>query len=202
MDAIGLLAESKSWTSADQQEITAWTKAYFHWLTTNPLALREGKATNNHGTFYDAQVVALAMFLGKMDTARELLLNDRENRIAKQIEPDGRQPRELTRTLSFNYSLFNLRALFDLASLGQSAGVDLWHFQTSDGRSILKALEFMAAYADPAKPWPYKQIHKPNREDLMSLLLRASYAYSKSEFSEALKFFPPERLAADQAQLL
>ena len=202
MDAIGLLTESKSWTSADQQEMTTWIEAYFHWLTTNPLALREGAAANNHGTFYDTQVVALALFLGKTDAARELLLKDRENRIARQIEPDGRQPRELTRTLSFDYSTFNLRALFDLASLGQNAGVDLWHYQTSDGRSILQALKFMAPYADPEKPWPYQQIHQPKRGDLGELLRRASAIYSPGKFTDALKFYSASKLAEDPLQLL
>jgi hypothetical protein len=200
MDAIGLLAKSKSWTSADQQEMTAWTKAYFHWLTTNPLALREGKATNNHGTFYDTQVVALALFLGETDMARELLLKDRENRIAKQIEPDGRQPRELTRTLSFDYSIFNLRALFDLASLGQNAGVDLWHYQTPDGRGILQALKFMAAYAAPDTPWPYKQIHDPKRAELGELLLRASAIYP-GKLDDFLKFYPADQFAKNQLWL-
>jgi len=201
MDALGLLAESKSWTTADQQAMTTWLRQYFDWLTTNEIALGEGRARNNHGTFYDTQVAAIALFLGKTNVARELLLKDREDRIASQIEPDGRQPRELARTLSFDYSLFNLRALVDLASIGQNAGVDLWHYQTADGRSILKALEFLAPYADPAKQWPYRQIHKPNRGGLGRLLLRAAAIYPNSDLGTALKFFPAEELAADPSRL-
>jgi len=202
VDAIGLLAGSKSWTPADQQAMTAWVSQYFNWLTTSKLALQESRAPNNHGTFYDAQHVALAMFLDKTNEARNLLLKDREQRIAKQIEPDGRQPRELVRTLSFDYSLFNLRALFDLASIGKNAGVDLWHYQTADGRSILKALAFMATYSNPAKVWPYKQIAAPKREDLAELLLRASTIYSDRRIDEALKQYPSDNLARNQNQLL
>jgi hypothetical protein len=201
MDALGLLAGAKSWTAADQSAMTAWVGQYFNWLATNKLAVAEGKATNNHGTFYDTQFAALALFLGKTNEAREFLLQDRENRIAKQIEPDGRQPRELTRTLSFNYSLFNLRALFDLASIGKNAGVDLWHYQTADGRSIFKALEFMAAYADPAKTWPYKQIHPWNRADLGELLLRASAVYSDPSLTNALKWYSSDELLKSQSCL-
>lgn len=201
-DAIGLLAGSKSWTTGDQQAMTAWIGRYFNWLTTSKLALQEGGASNNHGTFYDTQFAALALFLGKNDVARELLLNDRENRIARQIEPDGRQPRELARTLSFNYSLFNLRALFDLASIGQNAGVDLWHYQTRDGRGILKALQYMAAYADPSKAWPHKQIREPKREDMGELLLRATGVYPAGGFGEALKNFSAKDLAGSQSRLL
>jgi hypothetical protein len=202
MDAIGLLAESKSWTAADQHEMIVWVGEYFDWLTTNKLALQEGSATNNHGTYYDTQVVVCAMFLGKMDVARNLLLKDCDHRIARQIEPDGRQPRELTRTLSFNYSLFNLRALFDLASLGQNAGVDLWHYQTSDGRSILKALKFMAVYADPKREWDYKQIHQANRQDLADLLLQAGVIYNDEDLKESLKCFSAKKLSERQIGLL
>lgn len=202
MDAIGLLAGSESWTATDQREMTTWVEQYFQWLTTNDLALREGRATNNHGTFYDTQVVALALFLGETNVARELLLGARTNRIARQIEPNGGQPRELARTLSFDYSVFNLRALSVLASLGQNAGVDLWHYQTPDGRSILKALEFMAAYASPKAAWPYKQIHQPNRGNLGELLLRDMVVYPDSKLGDALKFFPATRLAENQARLL
>ena len=201
VDALGLLAGSKSWTAADQQAMTAWFQQYFHWLTTNKIALAESQARNNHGTFYDAQVAAIALFLGKTEVARGLLLNARENRITAQIEPDGRQPRELARTLSFDYSLFNLRALVDLASIGQNAGVDFWHYQTADGRSILKALEFMAPYADPAKAWPYKQIRRPNRSELGVLLLRAAAVYPGSDLAAALKFYHADELAANPARL-
>ncbi len=202
MDAIGLLAGSSSWTVTDQQAMTTWGGQYFEWLTTNKLALQESRAPNNHGTFYDVQYVALAMFLDKTNEARNLLLKDREQRIARQIEPDGRQPRELVRTLSFDYSLFNLRALFDLASLGKNAGVDLWHYQTADGRSILNALVFTAAYSDPVKIWPYKQIAKPKNEELDELLLRASAVYSDSRLDEALRQYPLDELAINPNQLL
>ena len=201
VDALGLLAGSKSWTATDQQAMTAWLQQYFNWLSTNKIAQAEGQARNNHGTFYDAQVAAIALFLGKTEVARGLLLRARENRIAGQIEPDGRQPRELARTLSFDYSLFNLRALVDLASIGQNAGVDFWHYQTADGRSILKALEFMAPYADPAKAWPYQQIRRPNLSELGVLLLRAAAEYPRSDLAAALKFYRADELAANPARL-
>ena len=201
MDALGLLSTSKSWTMADKQAMTAWVEQYYHWLTTSKIGLGESAATNNHGTWYDTQVAALALYLGKTDAAREHLLKDRENRIGKQIEPDGREPRELQRTLSFNYSLFNLRALIDLASIGKNAGVDLWHYQTADGRSILKVLEFMAPYADPAKEWPYQQIRRPDRSGLGEVLLRASVVYPEANLTGYLKFFRAEELAAGPARL-
>lgn len=189
VDGIGLLAGSKSWTADDQQKMKAWAGAYFHWLTTSKIGLGEDAASNNHGTFYDVQAVSLALFIGNTNYAREKLLTARQKRVAQQIEPDGKMPRELARTLSFNYSLFNLRAEMSLADLGRVAGVDLWHYQTTDGRSLLKAVEFMAPYADPKREWPYKQIHKANRSELNDVLRRAAVEYPESNaIAEALKF--------------
>jgi len=190
VDAVGLLGGSTNWEAVDQQKMTAWAGDYFHWLTTSPIGLGEDAASNNHGTFYDVQAVSLALFIGNTDYARAKLMAAREQRIARQIEPDGKMPRELTRTLSFHYSLFNLSAALQLAALGSSAGVDLWHYQTPDGRSLLKAAEFLAPYADPNRVWPYEQIQKPNRHELGGLLLRIAVQRPDRQLTTALKFFP------------
>ena len=193
VDGIGLLAGSASWTADDQQKTTAWAADYFHWLTTSKIGLGEDAASNNHGTHYDVQAVSLALFIGNTNYARDELLAARTKRIAQQIQPDGKMPRELARTLSFGYSAFNLRAEMNLADLGRVAGVDLWHYETADGRSILKAVEFMAPYADPGLKWPYQQIHKASPGDLEELLQRAAVEFPDNKtISNALKFFKPK----------
>ena len=201
VDAIGLLAGSHAWTAADQQGMVAWVSRYFTWLTTSKIGLGEAAASNNHGTFYDVQATALALFIGQTGAAQKILRTAETRRIASQIKPDGRMPRELSRTLSFNYSVFNLEALMELAGLGEKAGVDLWHYQTTDGRSLEKAVEFMAQFADPKRVWPYQQIHAPNRSELDELLLRAVPHYPQSPLDDALKFVNGEKFADDPARL-
>jgi hypothetical protein len=193
VDGIGLLAGSTSWTADDQQKMIAWAADYFHWLTTSKIGLGEDAASNNHGTHYDVQAVSLAMFIGNTNYARSELLAAQKKRIAQQIQPDGKMPRELARTLSFGYSAFNLRAEENLADLGRVADVDLWHYQTTDGRSIQKAADFMAPYADSHNKWPYQQIHKENRGDLHELLLRAAVEFPNDlAITDSLKFFKPD----------
>jgi len=202
VDAIRLLANSKSWTAADQKGMVAWMSQYLDWLQTSKIGKGEGDATNNHGTFYDTQAVALAVFVGKTDLARKILSDARQKRIARQIEPDGKMPRELQRTKSFGYSAFNLRALMDLASLGQNLGIDLWHFQTEDGRSIRKALDFMAPYVKSDSKWPYQQIEKPDRRGLAGLLLRAAPQYPDAHYESLVKNAGVEDLAGSEDRLL
>jgi hypothetical protein len=202
VDAIGLLQNSKSWTADDQKGMTAWFTQWLDWLTTSKIGRGELDAKNNHGSWCEAQAASIALFLGKTEMARDIISQARDRRVAKQIEPDGRQPLELVRTTSFGYSLFNLRALMTLASIGQSVGVDLWHYETKDGRSLLKATEFMARYADPKSKWPYQQIHPASRDDLADALTRAAAEFPDSQaVKDGLKFSKPESLAENTSRL-
>ena len=116
-----------------------WFDAYLAWLRQSPEGRAEAKAQNNHGTWYDVQIAAFAHFVGKSDIAKKVLSEMPNARIAKQIEPDGRQPREMERTQAWSYSLFNLEALFDGAALASKLGIDLWSYETPDKRGIRKA---------------------------------------------------------------
>lgn len=201
VDDLRLLSTSKSWTASDQQGMIAWMSQYLNWLRTSKIGVGEENATNNHGTFYDTQAAAIAAFVDNTDLARKIITDAREKRIAKQIEPDGKMPRELQRTKSFGYSAFNLRALEDLASIGQNLGIDLWHFTTSDGRSIRKALDFMAPYADPSRKWPYQQIERPGIGSLDLLLLRAAPVYPDAHYETAVKDSQISQLLSSQERL-
>lgn len=202
VDAIGLLAGSTNWTAADQEGMEAWGRGYFHWLRTSSNGKGEDAATNNHGTWYDVQAVSLALFLGDTNFAREKVLAAREVRIDREIQPDGKMPRELARTLSFNYSVFNLTAEMQLADLANRIGVDLWHYQGPQGQSILKAVEFMAPYIDRSKKWPYQEIGRPNRDDLVVLLMRAQAEYPDSSILEESLRFNISEDRADNPQWL
>ncbi|MGA8366658.1 MAG: alginate lyase family protein [Candidatus Acidiferrales bacterium] len=185
VDAVGLLAESKSWTDADQKGMERWFAAYLDWLETNPHGHDESNAKNNHGTWFDVQAADFALFSGENDLAARILKQAETKRISTQIEPDGREPLELARTRSFDYSVFNVNGLAQLARLGETARVDLWHFETRDGRSIRRALDFLVPYATGEKKWPYKQISAASPEDLVPTLLIAARVYHDSAYAAA-----------------
>jgi hypothetical protein len=119
-------------------------------------------------------VAGLALYTGQIDVARRTLEGARA-RIASQIEPDGRQPRELERTRSWHYSAFNLAAFMDLAALGRHVAIDLWSYRTTDGRSIRQAVDFLAPYAAGERTWAFDQI-TPFSADIMSPILRRGAA--------------------------
>lgn len=177
IDDIGLLASARAWKAADQRGMREWFGAYLDWLLNSDVGKEEAQSDNNHGTWYDTQVVAIALFLDQGDLAARVVDESVSRRIARQIEPDGRQPLELARTRSWDYSVFNLSALFRLAALSERAGRDLWHVQTADGRGIRKALDWLVPFADGDQAWPYKQIAELDPEALSPLLRQAAAKY-------------------------
>src|SRR6267142_2470598 len=201
VDAIGLLAGSRSWTSADQEGLEDWFGKFLQWMQESRNGREENAAKNNHGTYYDLQVTTFALFLGKIDLARNTLQTAREKRIALQVEPDGRQPLELARTKAWSYSVGNLDGLMLLARLGENIGVDLWNYQTSDGRSIRKALEFLVPFLVGEKKWSYQQLGEWPPQMLFPLMRRAATKYNDQQF-HALLAKVPSVDAADRSNLL
>ncbi len=197
-----MLESSPAWTAKDQSEMREWCTEYLKWLRTSKHGLGEEKKLNNHGTWYDAQVVSLALYTGQKNLARQILQKVPARRINKQIEPDGKQPHELARTKSLGYSAGNLRGLFNLATMADKLGIDLWHYESPDGRSIKKALDFLAKYVDTNQKWPYKQITRQSPASLFSLLRRASIAYNDDKYEEIIKKIPPDEIIDSRTNLL
>ncbi|MDF2962208.1 MAG: hypothetical protein K0S39_3943 [Paenibacillus sp.] len=182
MDYIALLVPSPSWNTGLEAGLLEWFNDYLHWLLNNPIALEEENWHNNHGTYYDVQTASLALHTGDRATAERLLKLAANRRFFSHIEPDGRQPHELERTLSMSYSLMNLTGMFDLARLGESAGLDLWHVQSSDGRSLRAAVDFLEPYCAGRKEWPYQQIKQAEPERVFTLFRRAANVYGDARY--------------------
>jgi len=178
VDAIGLLAGSRAWSDRDQKGMEEWFSLFLQWMLESKNGREERAAKNNHGTFYDVQIVSLALFLNRREFAKSVLEEAKSKRIGVQIEPDGRQPLELARTKAWSYSVMNLDGLMTLARLGENAGVDLWNYQTSDGRSIRKALDFLVPFANGEKKWSYPELGEFRPQILSSLLERAAPHYN------------------------
>jgi hypothetical protein len=201
VDAIGLLAGSRALTEKDRQGLQDWFGKFLQWMIDSKNGRDEAAARNNHGTYYDVQVASFALFVGKKEFAVQVLQDARQKRIAKQIEPDGRQPLELARTKAWSYCHMNLEGLMLLAALGERSGVDLWNFQTSDGRSIRKALDFLTPVALGERKWEYPEIDGVKPETLFPLMRRASAVYRDKQY-QAMMIKLPDADPADRGRLL
>lgn len=141
-----------------KEGIRTWMESYLDWLVNGKLGKEADALPQNHANWYDYQVVGLMIYLGRTEDAKARVEAAKTSRIATQISPDGRQPLEIGRTKSVHYSTMNLWALTNLTFMGRKVGVDLWDYETADGRSLRKAYEFLRPFALGEKEWPFRQI--------------------------------------------
>lgn len=184
LDAAILLRSSSAWRASEHEELKAWVREFLRWSIESPLGKDESDAKNNHGTYYDVQIVSYALFTDQIDLARKQF-DVTKKRIASQIEPGGSQPHELTRTLSWGYVNMNAYGFATLARLGESAGIDLWTYRTDDGRSLRKAIEWIVPFAVGEKEWTHKQISPRKFDRTIPLLELAALKYKDPEYSRA-----------------
>jgi hypothetical protein len=151
------LLKSKSWNQQKHKLLQAWFSDYLTWLLNSPIGKDEADELNNHGTYYDVQVVDFALFVGKKQLARKQL-EVTKGRIQSQIMANGSQPHELKRTKSLGYSLMNLEGFIYLAQFADKLNINLWDYQTSEGAGLKKAFTFLLPYLKNPQSWPFEQI--------------------------------------------
>jgi hypothetical protein len=188
LDATGLLAGSKSWSAADDANVHEWFASYYQWLTTSKNAHDENKAPNNHGAWFQAQILPIELYLGHTDAARARLELIRTQRIPDQIKPNGDQPYELARTNSFSYSSFNLMALTTDASIGLPLGIDLYQPATPGAPGILTALDALLPY-DSRHKWPHQQISPGHETAICPALFNTAAHVPDAKYADAIKRF-------------
>jgi hypothetical protein len=130
-----------------------WFSELVNWLTTHPYGLGERDRKNNHATWWNAQVAVYADFVGNEEVKKFCLENFKTNLLPSQMAFDGSFPEELGRTKPYSYSLFNLDAMAMTCLTLSSKEDNLWSYET-DGKSVNKALVFMAPYVENKSKWP------------------------------------------------
>ena len=200
VDAVGLLAGAQAWTDTDQRGTERWFTEFLHWMLESKHGRDEAAAKNNHGTWYDVQVASFALFTGRRELATNVLQAAREKRVARQVESDGRQPLELERTRAWSYSVMNLRGMMSLATLGEQVGVELWRYESKDGRSLRKAVDYLAPFALREKKWPHQELGGWSPEGFAVLARTAGLKFGDRRYVELAGKFPLR--ATDRAVLL
>lgn len=183
-DSIRLLQESSAWTPTDQENLNTWIKEYLHWLLESPAGIKESHALNNHGSWYDFQVVYFALYTGQDALAKEWLATHTFARLKTQFTKDYIQPLELSRTKSFFYCVYNLKALFHCAHLGLCVGEDLWEAKLNDKATLRKALDWLLPFALGEKKWINDDVELVDSKLLAPLLLMAASAYHDQSYFE------------------
>ena len=158
IDGIRLLRTSRYWTSRDQGSLQQWFSAFLSWMQTSKIAQKEMNARNNHGVWYDAQALAMALFVDSADLA-DRIVRRAAGRLDQQMDSSGLFPLELTRTTSLHYSVFILNAFTVVAGLSEQTKVNLWTLRTPSGKSLGKGFQAILPFVAGEKSWPWPQIH-------------------------------------------
>ena len=144
----GLIAmlNAKAMNTNDVAAIRNWFDQYLQWLATHKYGKDEMNAENNHGTCWVMQVAAFAKFTGNQKILD--FCSDRYKNVLlpNQMAVDGSFPREIRRTKPYGYSIFNLDAMTMVCQILSTKDNDLWNYQTTDGKSIKKGIEFLYPY--------------------------------------------------------
>ncbi|KAL1835262.1 hypothetical protein VTK73DRAFT_5905 [Phialemonium thermophilum] len=125
LDAAAILAATSApgWTADNQRAFLDWNRQFLDWLVNSPFGKSEAGEDNNHATFANMQIAALALFTGDRALARQTT-DAAKKLIDSQIRPNGSQPEELARTRSWHYSNFNLGAHLRFALVARKVGVE------------------------------------------------------------------------------
>tara|TARA_B100000809_G_scaffold190160_1_gene188706 strand:+ start:1753 stop:2913 length:1161 start_codon:yes stop_codon:yes gene_type:complete len=201
IDSIGLLGGAAAWTGQDQQALLDWMTQFLAWLLESDHGVEEAVQANNHGTWYDVQVLSLALFTRNEDVYRQVTARGAQ-RINAQIEADGAQPFELSRTKSLDYSVMNLTGLFDLADLSGHCGVDLWRHEGEGGRSLRRAVDWLVANGIDSE-WIRPQIEPFDSSRWLPLLRRSAQHFGDPRYSACISRLPDiDEASAERIVLL
>jgi hypothetical protein len=71
--------------------------------------------------------------------------------------------------------------------VAEKVNIDLWKYETTDGKNLQKAVDWLIPYLKKEKKWSHKQIKKMTYEDTVDILKLAAIAYKKPEYKSLAK---------------
>lgn len=187
-DALAMMQDSKAFTPQLKSGIKQWFAEYLSWLQTSKNGNDEKASKNNHGTYYDFQVVDFALFTGDDQLARNVIQKRTIGRMDTQFTVEGKQPLELERTKSWGYSCMNLDGWCRLAILAGRLNIDLWHTER-EGRGIKACITWMMPFLLKQKEWGYKQIEPIGYGEALSICAMAKNQYTDIDFEKAFSLY-------------
>ncbi len=193
LNAAKIIEKSESWTENDKEELQDWADAFLYWLEHSVNGLKEQAAPNNHGTWYEVTRQALILYIGDYEYLRKVITEKLIPRIESQMDSDGSFPHELARTLGLHYSTFVLEAFCISDIIGKKIGINIWTQETSSGKSLAKAIEYVKPYWQNPEEWPHMQI-KPFEKDRGAQMLYCAGKRTNNEeyvkLAKSIGFYP------------
>ncbi|WP_183572354.1 alginate lyase family protein [Mucilaginibacter sp. X5P1] len=136
--------------------VKKWFAAYTNWLMTSKPGIQEKLTTNNHSTCWAMQVASFARLCNNQVVLDSMRVRYKTVLLPNQMALDGRFPLEIARTKPYGYSIFNLDAMATLCQILSTPKDNLWVFETPDGKSIKKGINYLYPFVADKSKWTLK----------------------------------------------
>lgn len=153
---IMVMEKAKSFDVQSLTTIKKWFADYMLWLNTSKNGVAEKTSQNNHSACWVMQVASFAKLCNDQPMLDSLRLRYKTVLLPKQMATDGSFPLELARTKAYGYSIFNLDAFTMICQILSTQKDDLWKFETTDGKSIQKGINYLYPFVADKSKWMLK----------------------------------------------
>lgn len=151
-----VLEKAKAFDQSTTATIKKWFADYILWLNTSKNGRAEKNSKNNHSTCWAMQVASFAKLCNDQNMLDSLRTSYKTVLLPNQMAVNGSFPLELERTKAYGYSIFNLDAMVMVCQILSTPKDNLWEFQTADGKSIKKGIEFLYPFVADKSKWTLK----------------------------------------------
>ncbi|WMY76137.1 alginate lyase family protein [Buttiauxella selenatireducens] len=196
IDTVGLISGAGVLDTDDIIGLHQWFRDFNHWMYYSDVGHSEYVWHNNHGTWYDAQRAANALFYGDKGLVARIIQQGITQRMAAQIDQEGKQTMELERPVPFHYSLFNLEAHLLLNRYAEHVEFDRWN-AVQDGRSVKLGIDYLMPFIADPDLWPYSDLQGIVWDSALRILLQSIRGLPKeaTRYKTVLTSFPENTLS-------
>lgn len=189
IEAAVILHSTGQLSDKNFQILKIWFGQFYQWMITSQNGFEEDNWPNNHGTYFDLQAVAFAIFSNRpIEEITKRLQITQLRRIGSHFDKEGKQNAELERTKPWHYSNFHLEAYNKLGRLGELTGVDIWNF-TLDQHKLENGYQYLATFINTGNVWPYQDIERFDEKKALLNMISAARAYPNNKvFNDKAKY--------------
>lgn len=153
VESVSLLRQSPAWSTEINHKMKSWFTHYLNWLRNSQFGETEKLQMNNHGTWYDVQIIVFSRFINRNQFVYEYLDKTLQRRISEQILFSGKQKFEANRTRPEHYSIYNLYGLLKLARIAKENSLHITEPGILFSGSLIDAYRYLirqVGYKNPA----------------------------------------------------
>ncbi len=180
LDAVALLELKGAMPEALTINLKEWFGELADWMVTSDNGIAEGNVKHNHAVAYDTQLIRVAMYSGRDSIAHSVIEAFPTRRLATHVREDGSMPAELTRSIAFFYSRYNVEHMIDICDMAKSMGIELY---SASDNAIDRAIGWLIPYAIDPSTFPYSQINSWDSAiaSFARVVYRASHYSTKAD---------------------